>query len=148
MNTHPYIRAFLSGIFVPTLIMPMLLVSFLVTRLVLETPIPIERGLVFPLALVPGVWGLWSMLWLWSHQQTHLPLGVHGALLPFLLLPAGTAIGRCVGVLTLGASHVTWFQAVQIPYAWIALGFLAGLAVYYLVWKHIVGFIYRALGIA
>jgi hypothetical protein len=148
MNTHPYIRAFLSGVFVPTLILPLLLGVFVVFREVLQCPIPIERGLVFPMALVPALWGVWSMLWLWSHPQTHLPLGVHGALLPFLLLPAGTMVARWVGIITLDAWVVTWFQTFQLPYALIACGFLAGIAVYYLVWKYIVGFLNRVQGIA
>lgn len=148
MNTHPYLRAFLAGILMPTLLMPLLLAAFLVTRLVLQSPIPIERGLVFPLALVPTLWGLWSMLWLRSHAATNLPIGVHGAILPFLMLPAGTTVAKCAGVIALGASQVTWFEAVQIPYAFIALGFLAGVAIYYLVWKYVVGFLNHVLGIA
>ncbi len=148
MNTHPYIRAFLAGVFVPTLLLPLLLAFFITTRLVLQWPVPIERGLVFPLALVPAVWGAWSMLWLWSHPQTHLPIGVHGAILPFLILPCGAAIARHLGIVTFGSASVTWFQALHIPYAWVACGFACGLAVYYLMWKYIVGFLNRMLGIA
>lgn len=148
MNTHPYLRAFLAGLFVPTLIMPMVLAAFVVARLMLQWPIPIERGLIFPMALVPGLWGLWSMLWLWSHSRTHLPLGLHGALLPVLLLPSGAIAGQCLGVIALSANGVTWFQALHLPYALVACGFLAGTAIYYLVWKHVVGFLNRVLGIA
>lgn len=148
MNTHPYLRAFLAGLFVPSLIMPALLIAFVILRLVLSAPIPIERGLIFPIALVPVLWGLWSMAWLAWHQQTHLSLGAHGALLPFLLLPAGTVVAKALGVLQLGSSGVTWFQAIHAPYALIACGFFAGVAVYYLVWKYIVGFLDRVLGIA
>jgi hypothetical protein len=148
MNTHPYLRAFLAGILVPTLIMPVLLTAFLVARVVLQSPVPIERGLVFPLALVPTLWGLWSMFWVKSHAATNLSIGAHGAILPFLMLPAGATVAKCAGVITLGASQVTWFQALQIPYAFIAVGFLAGVAIYYLVWKHVVGFLNRVLGIA
>jgi hypothetical protein len=148
MNTHPYLRAFLAGLLVPNVVLPLALVAFVVVRLLLQAPFPIERGLVFPMALVPAVWGLWSMLWLWSHPQTHLSLGAHGAILPFLLLPAGTLVAKCVGLITLGASSVLWFQAVQIPYSFVAVGFAAGVAIYYLVWKHIVGFLNGVLGIA
>jgi hypothetical protein len=148
MHTHPYLRAFLAGLLVPNLVLPLALVAFFVIRLVLQAPFPIERGLVFPLALVPAVWGLWCMLWLWSHAQTHLPLGVHGALLPFLLLPAGTVIARCIGIITLGPDSVFWFHAFHIPYGIVALGFAAGVAVYYLIWKYVVGFLLRVLGIA
>jgi len=148
MNTHPYIRAFLAGVFVPTLILPLLLVAFVVLRLVLQAPFPIERGLVFPMALVPVLWGAWSMLWLWSHPQTRLPIGIHGAILPFVLLPCGATIARHLGIVTFGSASVTWFQALHIPYALIACVFAFALAAYYLVWKYIVGFLNRMLGIA
>jgi hypothetical protein len=68
--------------------------------------------------------------------------------LPFLLLPAGTLIARCMGILILGANSVTWFNAVTIPYVWIAVCFAGALAGYYLVWKYVVGFLNRVLGIA
>jgi len=147
MNPHPYLRAYLAGVFFTTLILPVMLTAFIVLRLVLQVPVPIERGLVFPLALVPLVWGLWNMLWLASHERTHLAVGVHGAILPFLLLPAGAFIAHCSGVVAFGAASVTWFHAVELPYALIAVGFCFGVAVYYLVWKYIVGFLNRTLGI-
>jgi hypothetical protein len=148
MNSHPYLRAFLAGIFVPTLILPVFLTVFIVVRLWLQVPVPIERGLVFPMALVPALWGLWNMLWLASHPGTHLSIGAHGAVLPLLLMPAGTLTASCLGILALGSRGVTWFQGVYVPYALIAPCFLAALAGYYLVWKYIVGFLNRVLGIA
>lgn len=148
MKTHPYLRAFLAGVFVPTLILPLMLTGFIVLRLVLHTPIPIERGLVFPMALVPLLWGLWNMLWLASHGRTHLGSGLHGALLPFVLVPGGTTLGYCLGVLSLGATHAKWFGAVTVPYGFVAAGFIVALIVYYLIWKYVVAFVNRELGIA
>jgi hypothetical protein len=148
MNTHPSLRAFLAGILVPTLVLPLMLIGFILTRLVLQVPVPIERALVFPMALVPSLWGLWNILWLNSHEKTHLALGPHGAILPFLLLPGGTLVGTSLGVLTLGGAGVTWFGVAYLPYALIAPCFLAALAGYYLVWKYIVGFLNGVLGIA
>jgi len=148
MTTHPYLRAYLAGIFLTTLILPLMLTAFIVIRLVLQVPVPIERGLVFPMALVPAVWGLWNMLWLASHERTHLAIGVHGAVLPFLLLPIGATFAHCYGILTFGAASITWFNACSVPYAVIAVGFCFGVAVYYLVWKYIVGWVNRTLGIA
>lgn len=148
MNSHPYLRAFLAGVFVPTLILPVMLCGFVVARLVLNVPVPIERGLVFPMALVPALWGLWNMLWEWSYPATHLPLGLHGAFLPLLLLPGGALLATHLGILELEATSVRWFQAVEIPYMFIAVVFAAALAAYYLVWKYIVGFVNRMLGIA
>lgn len=148
MNTHPYLRAFLAGAFVPTLVLPLILTGFIIVRLVLQVPFPIERGIVFPMALVPILWALWNVLWLGSHARTHLAIGPHGAILPLLLLPAGATLAGCLGILRLGSAGVTWFNSIYVPYAWIAPCFLAALAAYYLVWKYVVGFVNRTLGIA
>jgi hypothetical protein len=148
MNTHPYLRAYLAGAFIPTLVLPLLLTVFIVARIVLKVPVPIEQGLIFPMAIVPSLFGLWNMLYLGSHAHTHLPIGLHGAILPMLMMPVGASVASCFGVLALGAQGVTWFQVWRLPYALIALGFLAALAGYYLVWKYIVGFVNRVLGIA
>lgn len=148
MNTHPYLRAYLAGVFLPTLILPVLLAAFILARFALQAPIPFERGLVFPMALVPVLWGVWNVVWLGTHDRIHQPLGLHGALLPFLLLPAGTLTARCLGILTLGASSVTWFNEATIPYSWIAVCFAGALAGYYLAWKYAVSFLNRVLGIA
>jgi len=147
MTMHPYLRAFLAGAFVPTLVLPLMLAGFIVLRLGIGIPFPIERGLVFPMALVPCLWALWNMLWLGSHERTHLPLGLHGALLPLLLMPSGAALGTCLGVLTLGAGGVTWFHACDVPYALMAGVFACVLVGYYLLWKYVVGFLNRELGI-
>lgn len=148
MKAHPYLRAYLAGIFVPTLVLPMILSVYIVVRLVLVEPFPIERFIVFPMAVVPTLFGLWNMLWLWSHPRTRLSIGVHGAILPFLGAPTGAAVASCLGILEIGPQGITWFHACHVPYGWIAIIFLAGLAGYYLVWKYIVGFVNRVLGIA
>ena len=148
MNTHPYLRAFLAGILVPTLVLPILLVAFIVLRLEMHISFPIERGLIFPMALVPGLWGLWNMLWQSSHSTTHLPLGVHGAFLPLLMMPMGAFIAIQAGVLTLHAASITWFNTITLPYGVIALFLAAAMILYYLAWKYIVGFVNRVLGIA
>jgi hypothetical protein len=148
MKTHPYLRAYLAGVFVPTLILPLMLTGFLTLRQVIGIQIPIERGLIFPLALVPTLWGLWNMLWLASHTTTHLPVGVHGAVLPLLLVPSGASLALCLGILSLGSGSVTWFHSIEIPYGLISVGILAALAAYYLVWKYVVGFLNRWLEVA
>jgi hypothetical protein len=148
MNTHPYLRAFMAGTLVPTLVLPLLLVAFLVLRVGMQVSFPLERGLIFPMALVPALWGVWNILWEWSRDRTRLPIGVHGAFLPLLLMPAGVISATYGGVLTLGARSVTWFNAVTIPYAYIALFLAVAMSAYYLAWKYIVGFVNRSLGIA
>ena len=148
MNTHPFLRAFLAGTFVPTLILPLLLVAFIVIRLVMKVQVPIERGLIFPMAVVPALWGLWNMLYLGWHERTHLAVGPHGAILPLLLAPLGAIVATSLGILHLGATGFTWFQACQVPYGFLAFGLCIGVAVYYLVWKYIVGYLNHVLGIA
>ena len=148
MNTHPYLRAFMAGTLVPTLILPLLLIVFLVLRIGMQVSFPIERGLIFPMALVPALWGVWNMLWEWSHERTHLPVGIHGAFLPLLMVPAGALIATHGGVLTLGPASATWFNVVSLPYALIGLFLLVGVTAYYLAWKYVVGFVNRMLGIA
>ena len=148
MNTHPYLRASMAGTLVPTLVLPLLLVAFIVLRLGMQITFPIERGLVFPMALVPGLWGLWNVLWEWSRERTRLPVGVHGAFLPLLMLPAGAFIATHAGVLVMAATSVTWFNAITVPYALIALFLAVAMTAYYLVWKYVVGFVNRVLGIA
>jgi hypothetical protein len=148
MNPHPYLRAFLAGIFAPTLIMPVLLTVFIVVRLVLQFPVPIERGIVFPLALAPSLWGIWNMLGQTPAIRGRMPLGVFGMLLPPLIAPCGALIGACSGVFTLGSTGIVWFEVWHIPYVLIACGFCVAVAAYYLAWKYIVAFLNRTLGIA
>jgi hypothetical protein len=147
MKPHPYLRAFLAGAFVPTLILPLMLTGFIVVRLALQFPFPIERGLIFPMALVPSLWALWNMLWVGSHPRTHLSIGEHGALLPLFLLPGGALVATHLGILALGSGGVTWLHSVYVPYSLIAPVFAAALAGYYLAWKYVVGFLNRTLGI-
>ena len=113
----------------------------------LKVPVPIEQAMIFPMAVVPSLFGLWNMLWLGSHERTHLSIGLHGPMLPIVLMPMGATTAHCLGVLAFGSSGVTWFQAAYVPYALIAPCFLAALAGYYLVWKYIVGFLNRVLKI-
>jgi hypothetical protein len=148
MNTHPYLRAYLAGVFLPTLVLPLLLAVFIVVRIVLQAPVPIEQAMIFPMAVVPSLFGLWNVLWLVSHEHTHLSIGLHGAILPFLLMPVGATLATCLGVLAIGSHGVTWFQVCQVPYTLIAPMFLAAVAGYYLVWKYVVGFLNGVLGIA
>lgn len=57
-------------------------------------------------------------------------------------------IMRSLGVLQFTSHSLVWFQACSIPYTWVVPSFLAAMAGYYLVWKYIIGFINRVLGIA
>jgi len=147
MVAHRYLRAYLAGVFVPTLILPLFLTAFVVIRLVFQIPVPIERVIIFPTALLPVAWGLWNALWLGSHTRTHLGLGPHGAILAILVVPFGAVVAGHLGILAFDATGVSKL-GIHLPYALVAAGLCCFIAVYYLVWKYIVGFINGVLGIA
>jgi hypothetical protein len=137
MNQHTYLRAYMAGIVVPTIFLIVVATVFCIVRYVYNLPVPIERVIVFPMAFVPNLWGLWNMLFAASHARTRLSLGLHGALLPFVLAPLGILLTRILDFPVLHAApHVFPIGA---PLALIA---------YYLVWKYIVGFLNGVLGIA
>jgi hypothetical protein len=62
--------------------------------------------------------------------------------------PAGALLAHCLGIVVFGSASFIAFNAITVPYALIAVGFCFGIAVYYLVWKYIVGFLNGVLGIA
>jgi hypothetical protein len=148
MNTHPYLRAYMAGLVVPSLGLLVALTVFIVTRLVGHVPIPIERVIIFPMALVPNAFGIWNMVYVWSRPRRHLPIGFHGALLPVLMVVMGAVAAVFGGFLTVGTHGVTWFHAISVPYFLIVPWFLASVVVYYLAWKYVVGFLNQVLGIA
>jgi hypothetical protein len=88
------------------------------------------------MAIVPNVWGVWNMLHLaLKSRNARLPLGLHGALLIMILAPAGVALARTLDVFT-----IQWRLALpMLP---------IGMAVYYLAWKYVVGFLNAEMGIA
>jgi hypothetical protein len=148
MNTHPYLRAYMAGIFVPSLMLLVVLTAFVIARLIFHVPIPIERVIVFPMALVPNIFGLWNVLWVWLRPRRHLPIGLHGALLPAIMAPLGGVGASWLGFLRIGAHGITWFDVITAPYYLIVPWFMVGLVIYYLVWKYIIGFLNQMLGIA
>ena len=148
MNTHPYLRAYLAGIFLPTLVLPIILTVFIVARIVIQVPTPIEQVMIFPMAIVPSLFGLWNMLYLESHTRMHHPIGLHGAVLPLLMAPIGALVATHLNVLQFGSSGLVWFQVCSVPYALVLPGLLFAMAAYYLVWKYIVGNLNQVLGVA
>ncbi len=137
MNRHAYLRAYMAGITVPTIFLLLVATGFCVLRYVCNIPIPIERVIVFPMAVVPNLWGLWNLLFIASHERTHLPIGFHGAILPLVLAPLGFILTR---VLDFPIPHVV---AQALP-----IGGLIALIAYYLVWKYVVQSLNGILGLA
>ncbi len=144
MRPHPYLRAYMAGIVVPTLFLLVVTAIFAYHRYYFEVSSqfvvglpgrPLERAIVFPMAVVPNAWGLWNMLRLALGSRVRLSLGLHGALLTLLLMPGGVALARVLDAFT-----VQWqFALPMVP---------IGMATYYLAWKYLVGFLNEEVGIA
>jgi len=148
MSNHPYLRAYMAGISVPTPLLLIPLTLFFIARFVYNFPVPVERAIIFPMAIIPNLFGAWNMVHLASRARTHLPLGIHGAILPFIIAPAGFFLGRGLGFLRTTHYGFTYFGAVEIHYAFLAFVFPIALIVYYLVWKYLIGFFNQVVGIA
>jgi hypothetical protein len=138
----------MAGIVAPSVVLLIALTVFILTRLVFHVPIPIERVIIFPMAVIPNAFGLWNMFYVWSRPHRNWPIGVHGALLPFILVSIGVVAAVSGGFLVIGSQGITWFGMVSVPYSVVVVWFLAALVLYYLVWKHVVGFLNQVLGIA
>lgn len=137
MNQHPYLRAYMAGIVVPTIALLIAMTVFTLARYVYDINVPIERVIVFPMAVVPNLWGVWNIVYVAALSRRHFSIGLFGAALPFLLVPAGFLMARCThfAVPSFVVAALPWF-------------FPFGVAVYYLVWKHIVAALNGIVGVA
>jgi hypothetical protein len=147
MNQYPYLRAYMAGIAVPTAFLLVGLTIFCIERFVLNMPLPIERLIVFPMAVVPNVFGAWNMLFLKLHQHWRLPIGLHGAVLPFFLGPMGAVLAISLGFLRLTERGLEYFGILRVPYWYLLIAPFIAISVYYLVWKYAVGFLNKVLGL-
>ncbi len=135
MNQHPYLRAYMAGIALPTLLLLVAMTVFIVVRLVFSVPLPIERVIVFPMAIVPNLWGAWNILWLLSGRR--VSMGLYGAALPFVLLPGAYLV-----------THLVDFPLPPFVPRALPFVFPVAVAVYYLAWKYLVASLNRIVGVA
>jgi ABC-type sulfate transport system permease subunit len=137
MNQHKYLRAYMAGIVVPTIVIVLSVTAFCIARYAYNFSEPLERVMIFPMAVVPNLWGLWNMLFLASHARTHLSIGLHGAVLPFILGPLGILLTSLLHFSIPGfAAHIFPIIAPL------------GLVVYYLLWKYVVAFLNRVVNLS
>jgi len=137
MNRHPYVRAYLAGIACPTIFLLVVMTVYTFVRYVYNLPVPIERVIVFPMAFVPNLWGLWNVLYASILLKRQFSLGIFGGLLPLLLGPAGYFIARLLEFPFPAFAHQ--IAPFALPFA---------IVIYYLAWKYLVGFLNSELGIA
>jgi hypothetical protein len=148
MKPHPYLRAYMAGTLVPTIVVMLIACAYAFLRFGLHMPFAVEKGLVFPLAFVPNIWGVWNVLFVKLHQRHAWSLGAHGAALPCILAPLGFLLASGLSMLAVRGSSLVYLQAITIPYAAIAVAIVCGMAIYYLVWKYVVGFLNEVVGVA
>ena len=134
MKTHPLLRAYMAGIAVPTPFLIVIVTGFTIARATLRMSAPLEHAIIFPMAVVPNLWGVWNMLRVAAGAADRWPIGVHGALLPLVLMPLGFLLARVLGL------DFLWPEA-ALALAPVAIG------VYYLAWKYLVGYCNEVLGI-
>ncbi|MDQ6803312.1 MAG: hypothetical protein M3041_21125 [Acidobacteriota bacterium] len=132
MQQHPYLRAYMAGITVPTGFLIVAMTAFTLARYVLNVPIDLERVIVFPMAVVPNAWGLWNIIWQASGRR--IPIGVFGAILPVPLVCGAFVLARLVAF-TIPAPHILPFF------------FPIAVAIYYLAWKYLVAALNRIVGL-
>ena len=130
MSTHRYLRAYLAGVAVPTAFLLVVLTVLMLSRSLGRIPGPAERVIVFPMAMVPNLWGAWNMLYAWLRLRYRIPIGVFGALLPVIVMPAAVVLSPAIGV-DLPAVAVHVFPVVVVVVT----------AGYYLLWKYLVRFL-------
>lgn len=137
MKTHPYLRAYMAGITLPTMFLLIIMTFFTIARHVYHLPIPLERIIVFPMAIVPNLWGVWNVLYLLLQSRYRLAIGLHGAVLPFIIAPLAYGITRVVDF------TIPAFCFVAFPFA-----FPVVVVIFYLLWKYFVRFFNELMGLA
>lgn len=145
MNRHPYLRAYMAGAAVPTVLLVIGVSALALLRMSLRQSLPVEPVIIFPVAIVPNLFGLWNMLYVKLYSYWHHPIGLQGAILPFFVAPIGFAFAAAAGIARLQNGHIVYFEMFWIPYWYLLIAPFIALAVYYLVWKYLVGYLNRVL---
>jgi hypothetical protein len=124
----------MAGVLLPTWVLIVVLSLYVVAQPMYHMPPGIDRAIVFPMAVVPNVWGLWNVLYVGLRLRQRVPIGVFGAILPFLLAPAGVALSSALDL----GFYTMRSAAAAVPVI---------SAAYYLAWKYAVAFFNRIVGL-
>jgi hypothetical protein len=132
MKSHPYLRAYMAGVLLPSWFLLLVLAAYLLIHFTGRGPAGMGSAIVFPMAIVPNLWGLWNLLYTSLGLRRRVSIGAFGSLLPLILVPAGVELAS-----VLDLSFYTLRQAAAIlPMA---------MAIYYLAWKYAVAFFNRVV---
>lgn len=126
----------MAGITVPTILLIFIVAAFFIARQGFGVFFSIEQIIVFPMAVVPNLWGVWNILYIRLRRHRYISIGLHGALLALVQALAGFGFTRMVDF------EIPGFISSVFPYSFPVL-----VIVFYLVWKHLVAFFNAILGI-
>ena len=132
MRSYRYVRAYLAGIALPTLVVCAAGSIAVVFFDRLEPAV--QRALFLPIAAIPVLWGLWNVVWVALGPHRRVPIGWHGAILAALLIAVGVLLAARLDV-----SQVTPQRGstVLVP---------TGVA-YYVLWRYGVSFLNSLVGL-
>lgn len=136
MKSYLYLRAYMAGITIPTLLLLFIMTAFTIARYGLDISVALERIIVFPMAIVPNLWGFWNILYVRLRRHRYLPIGFHGAFLAFVQ-----------AFLVFGVARLADFEVPEIVASVLPFGLPVFAAAFYLIWKHLVAFFNAVLGI-
>lgn len=143
------VKAYLAGAALPTLVMLLVLALVFVARFVLRVAVPVERGLIFPMAVVPALFGFWNVLYIALHDaHPEWKIAVHGALFPVVMIPLGASCAVALDFLRITAAGALWFNQVTLPFSFLLPWFALVVLGYYLVWKYLVAYLNRVVELA
>ncbi|HSS20381.1 MAG TPA: hypothetical protein VLL54_09930 [Pyrinomonadaceae bacterium] len=133
-GSQRYVRAYLAGVAFPTVFLAVILVVFVCLQLKGIVSNSASAFLIFPMALVPNVWGIWNMAYVALSKRREFDVGLFGAVLPALIAPLMFATSQFLGHPPHDLRWPTVVSAVMV-----------GVIIYYLLWKHLVGYLNRIL---
>ena len=126
----------MAGITIPTMMLIFILLVFTIARYIFDVPISIEKIVVFPMAIVPNLWGLWNILYVYMNRNRYLSIGFHGAVLSLVQV-----------LLAFGIAKLVSFEIPELMVNALPFGLPIVVIIFYLVWKHLVAFFNAVLGI-
>jgi len=126
----------MAGITIPTMMLIFIMIVFSIVRYINTGSISIEKIIVFPMAIVPNLWGLWNISYVYLRRYRYVSIGIHGAVLALVQV-----------LLAFGIAKLVSFEVPGLVASTFPLGLPIVVIVFYLVWKHLVAFFNAVLGI-
>jgi hypothetical protein len=126
----------MAGVAFPTFVLLVAMTVFSIARYAFGILVDVERVIIFPLTVVPNLWGFANVVYIGFLARRRVPIGVFGALLPLLLIPGGAFISRLLPF------------SIPVPvWSLVPFFFPIAMVVYYLLWKHLVATLNEVVGL-